>query len=260
MKIKDFERTEHIISKPNDPMLNETFSLYNKIFTLKNEKESLTGFKKVLQDFNNKRYFERYGPWKELWISIKDPSNNKVIGAINFSLYFMPEPIIEKHHISATSHILYIFIDPEYRKKGLGEELLNLMEKYCKREMKGNKIVYFYDQNNPRLMSKKEYKHDTYNSGIDQNERIKWWRDRGFRFIDMEFILPPLGKNKKDCKILSLGIKNINKAYFPSEIVLEHLKRFFEISVLKGKDLSKIKDFIKQQDFLIKNKKVKILS
>lgn len=238
-----------VISSSKDKKLKDFYQNYSKIFTLSEEAETFRGFKQVLNFNQSKKLQEKYGFFKEQIIYFEE--KDKIIAAVDFAVYSMPKNIRKKFNVDATCHIIYIFVDKEYRKHGLGKKLLSLAEKECIRLIGSKRIYFFIDEKSPSKMSKKEREEDEKSSGIKEKERIFWWKEHGFKKLDFLYLQPALNKNKKPDVELTLNIKT-NKKKISSEVILQHLYKFFSISILKGKDSEKNKYFSKQKEELRK--------
>lgn len=239
-----------VISSPSDKKLKNFYKIYSSIFTLPEEKETFKGFKQVLKLNQSKSLIKKYGFFKEQIIYFEE--NEKIVAAIDFAIYSMPSNIRKKFNVNATCHIIYLFVDKEYRKHGLGKKLLALAEKESARLIGSKRIYFFIDEKSPFKMSKREREEDEKSSGIKEKERIFWWKEHGFKKLEFRYLQPALNKNKKPDTELNLNIKT-NKNKISSEVILEHLYKFFSISILKGKDAEKNKYFSKQKPELTKD-------
>lgn len=236
-----------IISSPKDKKLKNFYKIYSSIFTLPEDKTTFKGFQQVLILNGNKKLRKKYGFFKEQIIYLEE--DKKIIAAINFAVYSISENLKKRFHVNATCHINYIFVDKKYRKKGLGKKLLNLVEKEAKKLIKNNKIYYFIEINNPSKMCKKEIVLDEKNSGINGNKRIHWWREQGFKRLVFNYLPPPLNKHKKPNTELNLNIKT-NTHKISSEVISEHLYKFFNLSIFEGNYVDDKNYFLKQKEEL----------
>ena len=168
-----------IISSPSDKQLKNFYKTYSSIFTLPEEKETFKGFKQVLKFNENKKLREKYGFFKEQIIYFEE--NEKIVAAIDFAVYSMSQTIRKKFDVDATCHIVYIFVDKEYRKHSLGKKLLALAEKESAKIVGSKRIYFFIDEKSPSKMSKREREEDEASSGIKEKERIFWWKEQGFK-------------------------------------------------------------------------------
>ena len=238
----------NILNTPKSKEFKSIYNLYKKIFTLPEEQESYEGFEEVLGFNQDAKLRKKFGFFEEAWIYAQDPDTEKIIGAVNFSTYQMPKSIKRKYNLDGTNHTIYLFVKPEYRKIGLGKRLLEIMINYSKLRLEGkktltgtsNKKLYIIcEQNAPEMMTLNEYIKDNLNARIDQCDRLIWWHKIGYRRLGFRYLQPALNKSLDPCTSLTLNIYIKSKKNIPSIVVLEHLKRFFEISVLKKQDITK---------------------
>ena len=99
------------------------------------------------------------------------------------------------------------------------------------RELSGADYI-FCEQDAPEKMDIAGLARDFAASGITAEDRIQWWRRRGFARLDMDYVQPPLSPGKEAAGGMSLNVCP-GAADIPTEIIEEHLRRFFYISVLK---------------------------
>jgi len=239
----------HLIEKAGDINFPKFYAAYEKIFVNEEEKESYNGFEEVLKFNGDLLLQNKYGPFKEVIIYCTNPEEDEVIGGINFSTYSIPFKF-NGNHIFGTSHIFYLFVDPEYRSLNLGTELIKKARNYSEllisdwsgvkndpMMFEKNQIIVFCEQNYPEKMTVYQYWLDNVNSATDQFDRLGWWNKKGFRRLSFDYIQPSLDPNNRPCTYLSLNANVDFEDSLPSELILEHIRRFFAISVLKGIDL-----------------------
>jgi len=243
------------------------YDVYDKIFTIEEEKESYAGFEEVL-DFNfNTSLQQKLGPFKEVILYCTAPDSNEIIGGINFATYLYPD-LFEKYKSFGTSHLFYLFVKPEYRNLNLGTDLISKAESFSRTflfnwmKKRHEKILFsdiqlmvFCEQNSPEKMTLSQYWTDNLNSLTDQCDRLKWWNKRGFRRLNMNYVQPALNMENDPCLYLSLNVKTgLNSV--PSDILLEHIKRIFSISILKGRNIEndlnykKITQYLRSRTFV----------
>lgn len=231
MRLINAEEIKFLIDDPLSPGFACLYELYDSIFTLPGEKESIDGFIKTSAFNKNEVLQNKYGPFAELWIKAVDVNQN-IVGGVNFVVFCLPD-------ISCVSvHIIYIFTDAEVRGKGIATKLLLAAESFAadwlrRRDVKYSDMYFFCEQNVPELMNEAEYIQDSMDSGIDPYERLMWWVKRGYRRLAIDYVQPPLSVNSEPCRILSLNVRSDND-YIDASIVYSHLCRFFYITVLKN--------------------------
>ena len=133
----------------------------------------------------------------------------------------------------------------------MGNKLLNDAEKTAVKIAKG-RVLFFIEENNPKKMSIRLKVNDE-KCGISEKQRVLWWENHGFRKLDFKYVQLPLNAGKNACTYLMLAVKT-KKFKIPSEIIKEHLERYFSISVLKGRDAMKNYYFRKEEMALENNK------
>jgi hypothetical protein len=258
----------HLIDKSGDKNFPSFYDVYDKIFTIEEEKESYEGFEEVL-DFNYDQTLQRkFGPFKEVLLYCTTPDDKEVIGGINFSTYYSPYQL-DKYRIFGTSHLFYLFVKPEYRFLNLGYYLLLKARKYSESliaEWAGikehhmkfdqNQIVVFCEQNYPEKMTPGQYWIDNLNSLTDQCDRLIWWYIQGFRRLKFDYVQPSLNPENEPCTYLSLNAKVESEDTIPSGIILEHIRRIFAVSVLKGRELDDEINYKLIEEFLKCNSRV----
>lgn len=220
-----------VVDGPQSPDFAALYALYDRVFTLPDEKESVTGFRKAFS-FNGNAALQRlYGAFAELWIAARDGSD-AVVGGINFDVFHLPEADC------ASLHVVYIFTDPQTRGRGVATELLARAESEARRWLaeRGLPTIplhLFCEQNAPELMTREAYARDRADAGIDPCLRLIWWHRRGFRRLRMNYVQPSLGEGADPCRTLTLNLRSARRS-IPSQIVAAHLRRFFYLSVLKN--------------------------
>lgn len=208
------------------------YALYDKVFTLPEEKDSADGFRTAMAFNHDSRLQEHYGPFAEMWLSATD-SHGHVAGGINFDIFHIPSLRC------STMHIVYIFSRMDCRGHGLATGLLEEAETVARSWLASHglpdaPLYMFCEQNAPELMSAAEYKRDSDDAGIDPCDRLMWWHRRGFRRLAINYVQPPLDDSGEPCRTLTLNIRSRRRA-IPSAIIAEHLRRFLYISVLKNR-------------------------
>lgn len=233
----------------------EGYHLYEKIFTLPEERESFEGFALALELNRDKALIRQFGPFKEMWLLVDTPEG-KLIGGVNFSVFSMPSPVLMKYHFGATLHISYIFVEAEYRSLGVASYLLDKMEEIARQWLaefytdKG-KIAFFCEQNAPELMTSAAYFTDCINARIDQCDRLLWWHRKGYSRLRFNYSQPALSEESEPCTTLTFNVREKSNHIFPVPLLAGHLNRFFTISVLKArKDNHSALDQVKQLERL----------
>jgi hypothetical protein len=119
-----------------------------------------------------------------------------------------------------------------------------------------NQIITFCEQNYPEKMTAGQYWMDNLNALTDQCDRLAWWNFRGFRRLKFDYIQPSLNIDNNPCLYLSLNANVDLLESLPSSIILGHIKRFFAVSVLKGRELDDEINYKKIEKYLKTNLEV----
>ena len=221
---------------PEGPILGEFYQGYDEAFALPNEKEELAGFKECLALNYGPSYAalsQIYGPFREVVLTVRDGSSGRQIGGANFIAFPLPAatPVF-------SVNLNYVYIYPEWRRQGYLAELVKALHPiaadFFNKEAAALPFLLFIEQNDPTQMSVQDYERDTDHSGLDQMRRIQIWSKLGARIIDFAYIQPALSKEQQPDTNLLYAVLGAKEDALSACLFLEHLKRFFAISVLKG--------------------------
>ncbi|HET9395619.1 MAG TPA: hypothetical protein VFO36_06145, partial [Nitrospiraceae bacterium] len=109
------------------------------------------------------------------------------------------------------------------------------------------------EQNDPSRMSADQLEDDLKAAGIAPATRLAWWRKRGYRRLDFRYEQPPLHPDADPCTYLdyyarlSDGEPSANDS-IGSAVLIEHLRRFFFVSVGKfAFDMNKNPQWLRQK-------------
>lgn len=219
-----------LVDNPRSPDFDALYALYDRVFTLPDEKESASGFRKAFSFNDDAALQSRYGAFAEWWMAARDP-NGTLVGGINFDIFHLPETGC------SSLHVVYLFTDPRFRGRGVASQLLaraeaEAREWFARRNLPADNIHLFCEQNAPELMTREAYDRDRADAGIDPCSRLIWWHRRGFRRLRMNYVQPALGVGADPCRTLTLNLRSALRSV-PSPVVAAHLRRFFYLSVLK---------------------------
>lgn len=230
----------HYITRADDPHLNRFYSAYDAAFILPDEKEDLEGFRACLA-LNEGEAYERlaaqYGPYREMVILLTEGANGPVLGAANFIAF-------AGDGSDPTISLSYIFVDAGQRRRGLFGLLMHLVreettEAFTWAEGDVPAPLIFIEMNNPVKMSPEDYALDSTHAGLDQVDRLKIWERRGARLVGIDYRQPPLSEDQESEDELLLGVLGTGGAEALSACrVLAHMRRFFGVTVLKGRPLT----------------------
>lgn len=210
---------------------------------------------------------DKIGKWKEVWIVTLDPKTKKPIAAGNTSMYTAKGKESEAH-VHGTANNIYLLVDKEYRKLGLGNFIMEqrkkvvedfLAEDYPHVPKDKLRYVMFNEQNDPSKMTLHDYFFDTQGAGIDQCVRqMVFGKAFGNKTLSFDYVQLALDENSapveglfynaflqgvpKDDPLVTKGL--------PSAVVRENLECFFTQSVKMGDDFHEDPAWVKQRDTL----------
>jgi GNAT superfamily N-acetyltransferase len=229
------------IDTPSDPLLPEFYGLYEQIFTLSDEREPLEGFANVLAYNGDNAIQKDFGPFHEPIIVACDPRTGEIVAAVSFTLYAYPG---RAYSFDASCQMHFLMVREDMRGLGIGSHLIEEVEKaiaafaseHC--GLACPRAFITCEQNNPVRMTKDEILADARAALIHPYARMKWWRRRGFKRLDFRYMQPPLSPDHAPCTYLDYYARSSNGTSetvtsIPSDVLIEHLRRFFFISVGK---------------------------
>ncbi len=242
-----------IINRTRDQDFEELYNFYSTLFTLPNESETLDGFARALELNEDENLINKHGKYEETWIYLRSPFENKIIAGINLCTYILREPISSRNNVAGTCHVNYLFVSVEYRGLGIAKFLHSEAENYAKYFCANSGSIWMIcEQNAPELMTFEEYLKDNMSALVDQCDRLKWWLYLGYKRLNFNYIQPPLSPEMDHCSNMTLNLRTDSKEEVSSEIIAEHLKKFFCIAVLKGRDIDSV-PLVRDQLELVKN-------
>lgn len=246
-----------------DPKLASFYKVYSKVFTLEEEREPLEGFKAVLLLNTRADVQSVYGPFFEQISCLWEPVTGESVGAINQVFYAYSVEAEKQYGFGASCQLNFICVENSLRGIGIAQRLLELLEDklHAYAAAHGHprsRVFITCEQNNPHCMSKIQLEEDLRSALIAPQERLDWWYRRGFRKLDFPYIQPPLSADVEACTYLDYyvhmfsGNGTIEKNEFlPAPLLLEHLRRFFFVSVGKFLvDMDNNEEWQIQRDFL----------
>jgi hypothetical protein len=232
---------------PAGGILDIFFEGYDQAFVLPDEKEELSGFRECLAlnyGKNHERLKGVFGPFREIVFIARNAQENgePFVGGANFICF----PIACEDH---REHILsvnlnYAFVLPMHRGKGLLRPLLKAVDVIAQRVVAlprtaaGNysSSLIFLELNDPVRLSEAEYALDSRHSGLDQMTRIALWTRLGAKIVDFDYVQPPLSAMQEPDSTLLYAVIGTPSRSLSPYLLREHLRRFFDLSVLKGRD------------------------
>ena len=230
-----------VIETPNNPLLAPFYDLYARVFTLADEREPLEGFTSVLAFNDDAAVQNEFGPFREPILAAIDPQSGDIVAAVNFTLYAYPGSVYD---FDASCQMHFLMVREDLRGLGIGrhsnsrsgKSIATFSHTYC--GVTRPRAFITCEQNNPARMTHDEILADARAALIHPYARMNWWRQRGFRRLDFNYMQPPLSPDHAPCTYLDYYARPSNASTeelscIPSDVLTEHLRRFFFVSVGK---------------------------
>ncbi len=223
------------------------FRGYSTIFIPPNERESLDGFRTCLSYNDTIKYkheHSAFGPFREFVLILREGKSELPAAGANFVCY----PMISDGILSIHSNYAYVL--PAFRRRGYLRSMYMQMARIAlsyasEFNYRGTKprVVIFGEQTDPFRMTLKQFNFDAAIANIDSFSRFLVWSRLGARILDFPYIQPPLSYELSSDHTLFLRVIFIDDGLAPNtsgrrrqlspQLVKEHLRRFFAVSVLK---------------------------
>lgn len=193
-----------------------------------NELDSLNNFYNALNDLSNHSY--------KLYITLI-VEDDKILAGASYEYYLKSKSVL----------LTYIVVSDSAKGKGLSKLLMSEIQNELKYHHKDIKAL-FAESNSDNVDESKDVMNPTLRRII--------LNKLGFRYLDFEYIQPPLSKDLNKCEDLILSI---HKDYISSEgvkksVVLKWLEEFWENlvgdSYLNNRDWLQTKDSLRQKKFI----------
>ncbi len=233
------------ISAGDSESFAELYALYADLFPLPDEREPPEAFLEILALNENADAQARFGPWRELIAAIRLGERGPIVGGHIFGV------TTSRAHVDfgcfASVQGIYTFFDRSVRGRSNMREILRYFEARALEtfDFEPNSPVrplIFIEVNNPLRMSADEIATDTRSSGVNPYRRYTFWLRSGFRPLDFAYIQPRLRPEAQPVRYLDLFCSG-TAAEIPSALVMNHLRAFISISVLKGNAADTDEDF-----------------
>jgi GNAT superfamily N-acetyltransferase len=233
-----------VIDTPEDARLEHFYSAYDDAFVLADEKETLLGFQACLalnEGEERRRLAAAFAPYRELVLVLTDEGSGEVAGGANFIVFAHrgAQPRL-------TVSLSYIFIARSHRRRGLFARLVSRIREDAASLFvwpdgaTAKDILIFLEMNDPMRMSAQDYAADSAHAGLDQIDRLNIWHGFGARLIDMPYVQPPLSEDQEANDALLLGVVGAQGEGLDACELLQHMRCFFGVTVLKGIDPAQI--------------------
>lgn len=220
---------------PSSPLLERFFAGYDRAFVLPDEREELDGFRDCLA-LNGTRPAWATQAHAELAMVATDGAHGALLGGANFLATRMPD--VAGHPPVAVA-LNYIFVEQQARGRGLSRRLLQAVARLANRAVADENApppAMFIEQNDPLLLTEAESARDTARSGTGQVERLRIWDRLGARIVDFAYVQPALSARQSADDGLAYAAVGFPLPAIAPNYLHAHLRSFFGISVLKGRD------------------------
>ncbi|MBU0554659.1 MAG: hypothetical protein KKD64_00940 [Alphaproteobacteria bacterium] len=238
-----------LTDRAGNAVFDAFFAGYDRAFVLPNEKEDAAGFAACLalnHDETGARLAREHGPFAEVCLIARESGTTQFVGGANF----IAMSVRDEDGMCLSANLNYIYIDEGARGRGRLSAMLAAVRQAILEVMNGEgEPLVFIELNDPFAMSPQDYVRDTAFTGIDQLDRLRIWAKRGARVIDFPYIQPPLTPDAEPDESLIYGVLSA-EADLPACTLLDHLRKFFAISVLKGAPLASVPSASAQIDAL----------
>lgn len=244
--IKDEKSREKIITK--DGSEGVWYKEFKKAFPIRDERETpddiIYLLKKSEEHPENQDYIV-------ISLEIKDKGKGKVIGGA------AANRLTSDDYTMAV--FTYVFLNEEYREKGLGTLLTKARLDEVKRQADnlGSKFVaVLAETENPKKMSAESLKKEGMNPKTRRNILSKW----NYKIIDFPYVQLPLNKDSKHVYHLDLLINPIGekkdewKNHIPSKDLKNILDMYFE--TFGNEDFRSDPEHKKMIDYISKKEKI----
>lgn len=261
-----------VIDTPSSPLLQPFYALYERCFPLEEEREPLEGFKTVLAFNTDDDVQGLYGPIHEFVLVVRVPGSDTCVAAANFAVHAYPEPQRAPGGFDGSCQLNFLCVEPSLRAIGLGQFVLGEVDRIVRRTLAnrtGRAAPRYFttiEQNNPLRMSGEQIEEDAAAALIDPYDRLRWWSRRGYRKLDFSYVQPPLSLAHEPCLYIDYYVRFSNQADAASgtldaAVLLEHLRRFFFVSVGKFEiDMARNPQWISQRAALERVDTVAVLA
>lgn len=153
-----------------------------------------------------------------LWDMVAVIEGDRVLGARHLTLLHSNHPEIGP--FVAGEHV---YVDRSERKRGIAKTLIARTEDMMRSW--GAKIA-ISEQNDPNAMSPELLALDA-KSGITTQQRLNFWKNRGYEGVDAPYVQPPLEEGKKAVGHLRIAIRRLDPSVpdsLPTEGYIQMLK------------------------------------
>ncbi|GGD81675.1 GNAT family N-acetyltransferase [Croceicoccus mobilis] len=215
------------------PIVDRFFEAYERAFVLPDEKEDIEGFRACL-GMNAGNTCSDPPSHCEM-IAVLEDNDGTLLGGANF-LATAIQPLTG--HPPTAVALNYLFVDQSVRGRGYARLLLSVVAQLSSRALgdRAGSPAIFIEQNDPLRMTEAEYAQDNERGGTDQVERLRLWQHLGARAVDFDYVQPALSADQAAEDALVYSVLGFSGPQMSARFLHDHLRSFFQISVLKGRD------------------------
>lgn len=215
------------------------FAGYDRAFVLPNEKEDAAGFAACLalnHSETGAHLAAEHGRFAEICLIARDVESRHFVGGANF----IAMDVRGDGGRLVSANLNYVYVDEGARGRGHFGAMIAAVGHAIAQIMGGEgKPLVFIELNDPFRMSPQDYARDTAFTGLDQLDRLRIWARRGARVVDFPYIQPPLSPDAGPDDALIYGVL-CGDVDLAACTLLDHLRKFFAVSVLKGAPLEAV--------------------
>lgn len=224
------------------------YELYAALFPLPDEREPIEAVYDILRLNENLAHQTTLGPWREFVTAIRFWQGGPVVGGHIFGVTTSPAHVA--HGCMASVQGIYTFFAEVARHRTPMAEIKAYFQARALGVFgfesgvgkgAGAEPLIFFEVNNPLKMSAQEIADDT-KSSWNPFLRYEFWRKKGFRPLDFKYVQPPLRPDAGSVTYLDLFCVT-DADSVPAAVIINHLRAFISISVLKGRPADDDPDF-----------------
>ena len=236
----------------DDPRFGELYALYERLFPLPEEREPPEAFFELLALNRNAKAQRELGPWHEAILAVQAGQGGPVVGGHVYGV--TTSDAHREFGCVASVQAIYTFFDRSVRGRTPMSQIERELQTRASRTFDrcGTPTLsplIFLEVNNPLRMAPQQIADDTAHAGIDPYRRYRHWLNSGLRPLELSYVQPPLRAGEDAIRYLDLFC-NSSLSSVPAAVVLNHLRAFISISVLKGRPADDDPDFAAMRDQL----------
>jgi hypothetical protein len=240
------------ITEADDPRFAELYALYERMFPLPAEREPPEAFFEVLALNRHAEVQRVLGPWHEAVLAVHAGHGGPVVGGHVYGV--TTSRAHRELGCIASVQAIYTFFDPSVRGRTPMSKIEQELQARALRAVGHTGApaippLIFVEVNNPLRMTAQQIADDTAHAGIDPYRRYRHWLSSGLRPLELSYVQPPLRAGGDAVRYLDLFC-NSRLASVPGAVILNHLRAFISIAVLKGRPADDDPDFAAMRDQL----------